>query len=359
MSFFKSLTIYKKNYGETSFITGLRAFAAIGVVLIHTGGGGFRDLGLIGNHFADLGSAGVFVFFCVSGFSIASSYSTSKTFKSYIIRRLWRIIPLFYFWLAIASIMAKYYFHDTSIDLSTQNLMKHFLFIYFVDYKKSIIGVEWTLPIEITFYFFLPIMIVMSRDKIKPVLLCAISLFICILSTRYYALLPLPPEESSAFIHYSPIPYVFCFALGVLAFRLRTAVLHSAFKSNVSLVFVITLLVLYLLFPLTVIRFFENQIIFISFLTFLLILFSSSRSLLINLLLNNKFIQFCGVVSYGIYLAHCPVISFLQSINFIFFDIPFARFIISFAITLIISAVTYTYIELPLVSYGKSLVNKL
>ncbi len=59
----------EKNYGNTNFITGMRAFAALAVIMIHAGGAGFRELGEIGKNVANFGAAGVFVFFVISGFS--------------------------------------------------------------------------------------------------------------------------------------------------------------------------------------------------------------------------------------------------------------------------------------------------
>ena len=55
-----------KKYNDTNYITGLRAFAALGVVLIHSGGAGLREFGNIGNFIVDLGRTGVFVFFVVT-----------------------------------------------------------------------------------------------------------------------------------------------------------------------------------------------------------------------------------------------------------------------------------------------------
>ena len=56
-------SIFKKDYGSTSFITGIRAFAAMAVVLIHAGGAGLRNLGSFGNNIVNFGQAGVYVFF--------------------------------------------------------------------------------------------------------------------------------------------------------------------------------------------------------------------------------------------------------------------------------------------------------
>jgi peptidoglycan/LPS O-acetylase OafA/YrhL len=73
-------TLPHKDYGDSSFITGMRAFAALAVVLIHSGGAGFRELGAIGNNIADFGKVGVYVFFVISGFSVASSYENSSCY---------------------------------------------------------------------------------------------------------------------------------------------------------------------------------------------------------------------------------------------------------------------------------------
>ena len=91
-----------RNYGDTTFITGMRAYACFAVVLIHAGGGGLRSLGAIGNRIVDLGGQGVAVFFVISGFSVSAAYSTSDSYMDYINKRLWRITPLYYFWIAIS-----------------------------------------------------------------------------------------------------------------------------------------------------------------------------------------------------------------------------------------------------------------
>ena len=72
--------VLAKNYGATTFVTGMRAYAATAVVLTHSGGAGLRDLGSIGNHLTELGAQGVTVFFVISGFSVATSRDRSESF---------------------------------------------------------------------------------------------------------------------------------------------------------------------------------------------------------------------------------------------------------------------------------------
>jgi peptidoglycan/LPS O-acetylase OafA/YrhL len=255
--------------------------------------------------------------------------------------------------------MAKFYFLDIVTDLSASNLVKHLLFINFFGGNKDIIGVEWTIPIEFFWYCLIPVIIEISKSIKIIILLILISYFMSTLPWTYYSLLPLPTNEAAEVVHFSPIPYAICFILGCFAFRIKSKLIQSNIKSNLAIMIVTLLIGLYIYTPLFILKIFENEIIFFSILSFMLLLFSSDKNFFTRFFFNNRFIQFCGVVSYGVYLAHLPVISFLQSFNFIIFDIPLARFIITIAITLIISAVTYKLIELPLITYGKLLANKL
>ena len=144
-----NLTLSKKVYGDTNFITGIRAFAVLAVVLIHAGGAGFRELGTIGNNIADFGRTGVYVFFVISGFSVASSYANSSSYFDYLNKRLWRVAPLYYFWLAasiLLGITATYWQDEFSVGIDAYNLLLHVLFVGWFDYRvtNSIIGVEWS-----------------------------------------------------------------------------------------------------------------------------------------------------------------------------------------------------------------------
>ena len=88
----KRKTLIIRKYGETDFITGLRAIAATLVVVIHTGA--FVDFGIIGSAITYSGKYGVDIFFAISGFTIAKTYAEASSYKSYLGRRLFRILPL-------------------------------------------------------------------------------------------------------------------------------------------------------------------------------------------------------------------------------------------------------------------------
>lgn len=345
----------KKDYGGTNFITGIRAYAAIGVVLIHSGGAGLRDLGVLGNHIVDIGRTGPYVFFVISGFTVAQSIKLSDSFKSYFLKRFFRIAPLYYFWLVVTLIMSISYFQDPNKDISIFNLITHLFFINFWDYtsETSIVGVEWTIPIEMFYYIILPMMMFISRGWRELLLLLFISWIICNLSMQYAYLLPLPTEQAQLAVHFSPFPYSFCFVLGLLAFRVRPIVGSSSFQGNVAFLCASLACLIYGVFPSTILRFFDNEVVFFSILTFVIIVYGNNKSFFYNFLYNNKSVQFLGVISYGIYLAHLQVMYFANKINHVFFNTLTGNFIITLILTSIISALTYRLIEKPCIETGK------
>ena len=90
----KKLTL--TDFGDTEFVTGLRAYAAFWLSLIHAGGGGLRNFGEVGNRIADLGATGVYMFFVISGFCISHSLKEKKNVRYFWWKRFWRIAPLYY-----------------------------------------------------------------------------------------------------------------------------------------------------------------------------------------------------------------------------------------------------------------------
>lgn len=60
-----------RRYGETDFVTALRAVAAVMVISLHTGA--FIGLGEIGRRVTSAGTNSVPVFFVIAGFAVAAS----------------------------------------------------------------------------------------------------------------------------------------------------------------------------------------------------------------------------------------------------------------------------------------------
>lgn len=343
--------LFTKDYGSTAFITGMRAFAVLMVVLIHAGGGGFRDLGAIGNNIADFGRTGVYVFFVISGFSVTASYSSSAGYLDYINKRLWRIAPLYYFWLIMAvalGVTSTAWQKEFDLnDISLYNWLLHIFFLGFLDYKltNSIIGVEWSISIEVFWYFLIPVIIYYTRTNWRLALIIFISFFVYKIAQKHPGLLPVNPEKAALAMHWSPIPYFFSFVLGVAAYKIRSKIFASKFLADAVFSTSLLLLIIHFYAPNLTNRFLSGELVLTSILTALIIIFGTEKSMVFKLLFCNKISQLLGVLSYGIYLNHVPIMGILISLDVYGIEHPVARFAMVAGLSIFVSMISYLIIE--------------
>ncbi|CAI1895967.1 Uncharacterized protein conserved in bacteria [Serratia fonticola] len=93
----------------------LRGFAALSVIIVHLIASSNIDFGhfitQVGNEF----TASVTLFFAISAFSIAYAYNdeffNKSDFKSFYIKRFFRLAPLFYFTLFIEGVIIYHAFN--------------------------------------------------------------------------------------------------------------------------------------------------------------------------------------------------------------------------------------------------------
>jgi peptidoglycan/LPS O-acetylase OafA/YrhL len=170
------MTIDKANHPHyMPTLDGVRGLACLIVVLHH-----FRQtLELnIGDPWNEIGSAGVLIFFALSGFLMTRLYyHTPLTYDSgmkYIVSRFSRITPAYY--IAILFVWLVYIFHpEFQFQMDPVMLVRSFMFI-------GSEGVFWSIPPEIQFYLFF-VFIWFCHEKLKAgnhrwtVALIAISLF--------------------------------------------------------------------------------------------------------------------------------------------------------------------------------------
>ncbi|WCM48973.1 acyltransferase [Pseudomonas sp. WJP1] len=96
------------------------------------------------------GAAGVVVFFLTSGY-IITHVLQKETPTDFIIKRIFRIYPLFIFAVLSETFMA-WYFHETPVPPLSVMVPRLLLIGDFFDIPNALAGVEWTLRIEILFY---------------------------------------------------------------------------------------------------------------------------------------------------------------------------------------------------------------
>ena len=303
----------------------LRFFAAFSVMMVH--------LPIIG-----FGIWGVDIFFVISGFIMM--YVTENNQKNFLIKRIIRIVPLY--WILTLGVFSIAIFYPDLLNNTTANFEHLIKSLFFIPFDKNgsghfpILFLGWTLNFEIIFYILFSISLIFSKKNkliLSSVFIVLFLLFNSFLSDKY-------------FISASYFDFIFFeFIFGMAAF-----VIWKKFKNKI---------------PLNLF----NHLIFLLFLfltTFILNYFYAIRSisygvpafiLLIYFLffLNDKrfpkiFVTL-GDASYCIYLLHPYIVQSFYKI----FEIGKHGLIIESFFTMIItilvcliSILIYKLIELPI-----------
>lgn len=364
-------------------LTGLRGIAALFVFVFHYGyfNPGIRldlSIPLIGGVLQfplGFGFAGVDLFFVLSGFLLALPFaratltkSAQQPLKRYYKRRLLRVFPAYYAQLAIILTAGAWFL--TWQPLDTTSLFAH-LFMFFNigwDPIRPMVGLWWTLPVELSFYLLLPLIASFMRPGRWLVFLLGgilLSMLYRLWSADHFAAAP----EGVVFLAASHLPGSLPeFLMGASAALLvqwfdlnagkrpATWVLDGLFLAGATLVslwfwkavlpngsfywsghwsMVIAPLVLGMALSLIVIS-----------------LYWGSR--IGRILFANPVVYFLGVISYSLYLWHFIV---LQQAPLVFGESfsgmqGFSKFMFSLSLVVLVSAVSYYVFERPFFRLG-------
>lgn len=143
----------KNNYFDS--LTGFRALAASMVLIGHLAIN--MDLGNF--WYIKYGWTGVNLFFTLSGFLFTYLYfdkfaNHTQSIREYVLKRVIRIYPLVFFLIFVTVISHPHF--------SIPDILAHITLLhsYIRDYRFSINPPMWTLTVEESFYFFVPVMMV-------------------------------------------------------------------------------------------------------------------------------------------------------------------------------------------------------
>lgn len=330
-------------FEQTKYITGLRAFAALAVFLIHSGGAGLVEFSKFTSNIVFFGKYGVTAFFVLSAFTICMSIDKVGKFdyKNYLFRRYLRIAPLYYIVILFCFFAggSLYYQEYFNVNNDIKSLLLHLTFLNLFDIRhmNNIIGVEWSIPIEFFFYLIIPYVFFFVNTNTKR------SLDVLLISLIIYLLTPIYLVDYLK-IHWSVFYHSFSFSTGILVYILMKKFnffKHTGFNSfHLILHFTLLLVFIYLQLPF--------QDLFVAIWVGILIILLGSKPKLGLTIFENKTSQFLGKISFSFYLVHYPIIELMpDSLS------KFNLFIMSFFLTLIISTLTYYFIEEPFIKMGK------
>lgn len=353
------------------FLDFLRGVAALYVSLFHLFVTIFNDSQLPGwlIKFNIFGHSGVTLFFLISGFSLSLTMKrhlgSPSPLTSFFISRSFRLLPFFYFMLALSvlkTIVFDKEFHGYIAILINMSM----LYNLFFDAWTGIVLASWTLSIEFIFYIFFPLFYFYLMDINRLIFSIVFALFIGVTYAAIFQILNEDYDYRSDFIRGNFFTHLPTFFVGMLVYRVYSEKLYLVLGCDLR-VFALFFGFIGLLITMQkggagLLSAIDN-VFQISILYGMILLGLSGLSADNSLL---REFQFIGKLSYSFYLWHIVVIYIYREL-FFYIDgslLPSViKFMLSFLlvtlITLIVSKISYKYIELPGIRMGEYIKMKL
>jgi peptidoglycan/LPS O-acetylase OafA/YrhL len=341
-------------------LNGIRAIAAISVVLFHTslsldlfGLDPYIIWGKLENNKPQgfrMGSYAVTVFFTLSGFLITYLLLKEQqireiNLKNFYIRRALRILPLYFLVLVFSLIIYKL------IDVPfSKSIVLYYLFFLAnipatLERAISHMGFYWSLGVEEQFYLVWPLFIKLSKSRyLKNAILLLLLFF---LLRGLFWLLKLNDPDYEIFNKFLGLNRYHNLITGGVAAMLfiRQDMFFIRFFTN-KYVVVIAWIILFL----PSLKAFRapafHEIVSLSTVA-IIISQITAKNKWVNL--ENKVMDFLGRISYGIYMTHSIIIVLLSKLIGKFADQSTLNYIFIFAIvpliTIVISTILYHYFE--------------
>ena len=280
----------KKHYGA---IDGLRAIAAIGIVMMHMGVNNNYEIGgYIYNKIIPSFTKFVFLFMVISAFGMCCGYyekilKNEITLEKFYVKRFKKILPFF----------ALLVFVDLIMSPSIESLYEAFadltlMFGFLPNAGNiSVIGVGWFLGLIFVFYICFPFYCVLIQNKKRAWIAFVISVIYNLIGSNYFE------------INRTNILYSACFFIaGGLVYLYRNEI--SKIKAwQILSVMSITIVVYYLL---------NGNVFMCLLVSVVMLLYAITSNVKV---LDNKIAKFLSGISMEIYLCHMMVFRILQKMK--------------------------------------------
>jgi peptidoglycan/LPS O-acetylase OafA/YrhL len=227
-------------------LDGLRGLAILLVIICHyIANASHPPLGFVADHLItilDLGWSGVDLFFVLSGFLIGGillgSRNSPNYFRTFYLRRVHRIIPVYYSWILLYVVLVSISVYSSlkpvimtppGIVLAPQDLAvipKYLLFLQNIFYGPRLFEwqwfiVTWSLAVEEQFYLIAPPLIRWVSQRTLMVILC-------------FTVVAAPVLRYVSFVYFPKLDHFSQFAMPCRADALSLGILAAiAWRSNV------------------------------------------------------------------------------------------------------------------------------
>ncbi|KTD06802.1 acyltransferase family protein [Legionella jamestowniensis] len=319
----------------------LRALAAWMVVLHH-----FVQLyfgsaasNWIARFFLNYGAYGVDLFFIISGFVIYHSTSGKTVhFKQFIVQRLARLAPAYWFYtLLITTLVVNYKNLIPLTAFEPVFLLKSLLFLPAKNPSGigffPLLTIGWTLNYEMVFYLMFALSLFFPF-KFR-LLTTTVGLLLLILVT---------PKIGHDFLFYSnKIIFEFLLGMGIYSLWKRGWIQKTHY--SMAIIFIIGALLLFSFEPPIGHHYLRSGVP---------CAFIFTAVLSLNHRLNSSWIINLGNWSYSTYLCHLLILALLRPISMSLHLPNFFIICLIFPLILVLSYISYTFIEKPVQNYVKS-----
>ena len=307
---------------------------------------------------------GVPIFFAISGFLVTISWVNSNfNLKGYLISRFLRIFPALWvsaiisFFLIISLGKFKFAFSFKGILwlLSQASPFTFWNPNELRDFGVGVInGSLWTIPVELQFYIFVPLLIslyILLKKRLSRIISSLSLIFIAALSVSVNILFPpLPAGDGSAaregsilikLLYVSFAPHICTFIIGMLL-ALIVGVLGQKICAK-----------LFICFGLIMISIDHIPFISESLSVWLYPIYTALIFIGIGLLSNPLKLKFD--ISYGLYLYHMLVVNLLLELNqFNQFNILYIYLFCTFSLAFL----SWYFVESPILKLKKNIINE-
>ena len=291
------------------------------------------------------GYLGVDIFFVISGFVITQrifqNYEIEKKINltSFYLKRIKRIIPNLFFIVGFTYFIYLV-FGPPDLSLWNETLsaflgISNFYYIvhdigYFDNVFNDPLAHTWSLGVEEQFYLFYPLLIfiiyLFKNNKLLKLQIIFLKIFFIWI---FFFKKKLDTDPLIAF-YLSPLRFWELIFGGILFLN------YHKIKKNNLISFAALFLIIYLVFNKNSYDYFYLNLIVVLLVGIFIVFFSKS-----NFIENNTFVYF-GNISYSFYLWHLPVLFFL---DLYILQIFFIDVVLSFVLTVVLSFLTYNFIE--------------
>jgi peptidoglycan/LPS O-acetylase OafA/YrhL len=361
----------KTEKNRLDYIDALRGIAILGVFVCHAAGGAGADIRNRLGGIASCGQYGVQLFFVISAFTILLSLDRREAhdrhlYANFFIRRLFRIVPVYWFGIALYTILYglksrtilpgpepwHYILHATLTNVLHPSTL------------SSVVPGGWSISLEVLFYLSIPFLFTLITTLKRAVIITSISVVFfpflnLILSKTVGPFIRVDePILNDLFWYRFPLNQIGAFSFGfLLFFLLKEQRLKEILSDRILNGVLFTSLIASSAFlTLSHIELPPKHLVF----SLLFCLIALLLACLPWKIIVNPLFRFFGRISYSCYLLHFLVLIKLQNIQSkynLFIENDNLRFLAYLTLTTILTVplawLSFKLIENPSISWGR------